>query len=961
MQGDAPYSHTFQSAATSGLGSLLDSVGLSDLKALLPWLVRIVSGHTPSLPWGALVGTNMTSYGVAMSLQRQTLSSVAASVGYDYTRADMRQTLRQLVRAFSSYDDWSSRNSARYADITDEIERQAAMRRGYDSYVDLSAEGLASKPFMPQIYSALAPKLGLGDPAAASEGMSNLTRNLARGRFSENPRLATSVASTVARGLLGGEVTVDPSGYGVNVAPREFSPFDWAGFSRDNVAVLAAARTRGTDLLSGLDITTGQGLKSGVDRLRDLMKGTVEALAPLRDVFGTDIPKMIQTLEGLTGQNFSSISQSRLATLSESISNAVNAGVNVSDIASQTAAVAKSMAGLKRPAPVLYTDMESMGLAAASMMGTGATPTGITASQWRSAASHRALSLNSSTGMEYTRLAYSVWREQRLREEPERRRELDNELQAGMKTLDEAKASGALSEDQYQALRHQLARRHRAAVSRVAGVDEFSQELSERVQGGETLDAALRGMTGVTDLSQLERGRAFAGYEMAGRGVALTEAIGGIDASSRARALAERLASSAQFQRALGTSDRKDALGVAIAAARAYRDIPSLRTADTGDYERVLREAGVNDPDRVAMAIRWMRTENQDSLDTMVRLAQAGNLRQASESQTRSSTLRDLADMVPLLLDEGILKAALDSGFNVDRFKRRFSGRRELIELSTYEGDIAAVVADATARAARNRPGGAAPVTARELSTDISSLMRYASTTTDAGFLQALNEYRAAYEELEGGGADGARAAELNRVMDRASRMMWSQAVVGSDLTGKLIGALGEDRASAVIGQLLGARTRGAGEKSRMRSAYSRYILEEGLRKAPASQAVQALAVGLLDTYYRSVDAYDRNGDGALDVGEGFSDFWKSVSSKVWDTKGNAPLGDTDQARASNRQMYQALELVREQLSALDNATVPTAFSSALGPLTSLLEQLVQLMSSALPALQTVAANGTGK
>ena len=96
-------------------------------------------------------------------------------------------------------------------------------------------------------------------------------------------------------------------------------------------------------------------------------------------------------------------------------------------------------------------------------------------------------------------------------------------------------------------------------------------------------------------------------------------------------------------------------------------------------------------------------------------------------------------------------------------------------------------------------------------------------------------------------------------------------------------------------------------------------------------------------------------------MGEGFSDFWQSVSSKVWDTKGNAPLGDTDQAKASNRQMYQALELVREQMAALDNATVPTAFSSALGPLTSLLEQLVQLMSSALPALQTVAANGTGK
>ena len=53
--------------------------------------------------------------------------------------------------------------------------------------------------------------------------------------------------------------------------------------------------------------------------------------------------------------------------------------------------------------------------------------------------------------------------------------------------------------------------------------------------------------------------------------------------------------------------------------------------------------------------------------------------------------------------------------------------------------------------------------------------------------------------------------------------------------------------------------------------------------------------------------------------------------------------------------------MVREQVSTLDNATMPTGFASSLGPLTGLLEQLVQLMSGALPALQTIAAKGSGK
>ena len=962
MQGEAPYSHTFQSAATSGLGSLMDSAGLGDLKALLPWLLNLVKGYTPSLPWNSLLGTNMTGYGVMMSMQRQALSSAASSVGSDYVSADMRQTMMQLTRALNSFSDWSSRNSGRYADITDDTERRAAMLQGYNSYIELSAEGLARKPFMGQIYSMLAPKLGLGDPAMASASMGTLTRNLARGSFAENPRLATTASAAVARSLFGGDVTVDPSGYGIRVAPREFLASEWAGFSRDNVAVLSAARTRGTDLLSGLDISTGQGLKSGADRLRDLMKDTVEALAPLRDVFGTDIPKMIQTIEGITGQNFSSISRSRLASLSESISNAASSGVNISDIAEQTAAVAKSVAGLSRPSPVLYSSMESMGLAAAAMLGTGAAPTGITSSQWRAAAAHRALSLNASSGMEYTRLAYSVWREQRLRDEPDRRRELEDELNGGMAALDRAKSRGLLSDDAYQAQRLRLTLRHRTAVNSLASTSEFGRELSARMANGETLDAALRGITGVSDLSQLEYGRAFSGYELASRDVSLTAVLGRVDADNNARALAERLSSSAQFQRAIGTTDQSRARSIVLAGARAYRDIPALRATDTVDYERVLREAGVSDADKVAMAVRWMRMENPDTLDTSVRLAQAGNLRKESENQTRASTLRDLSDMVPLMLDEGFLREALRSGFSFDQFKKRFTGQRELLELSTYDSDLAAVVADATARDARNRAARGRVVTPNSLRTDISSLLKYASSTTDPGFVQALNQYRAASDELNGGGSlTPERIAELNRSMDRSSRMMWSQAIVGSDLTGKLVEALGPDKASDVIGKLLDTRTRGATDAPRLRGLYSQFILSSGLRRTHASPDVQEMAVAMLEDYYRDVAKYDKNNDGVLDIGEGFSDFWREESARVWDSTKNEPLGNTEQDRADNRRLYQALEMVREQVSTLDNATMPTGFASSLGPLTGLLEQLVQLMSGALPALQTIAAKGSGK
>ena len=92
MQGEAPYSHTFQSAATSGLGSLMDSAGLGDLKALLPWLLNLVKGYTPSLPWNSLLGTNMTGYGVMMSMQRQALSSAASSMAPSLTRYSLLRT-----------------------------------------------------------------------------------------------------------------------------------------------------------------------------------------------------------------------------------------------------------------------------------------------------------------------------------------------------------------------------------------------------------------------------------------------------------------------------------------------------------------------------------------------------------------------------------------------------------------------------------------------------------------------------------------------------------------------------------------------------------------------------------------------------------------------------------------------------------------------------------------------------
>lgn len=959
MQGEAPYSHTVETAAASGLGQLLEALGLGDLSALSPQLLRFVKGFAPSVPWSAALGTNMTGYGMAMSQLRGSLSTAGQAVGDAYLRSDMRQTLAQLVRALNSFEDWAKRNSGRYAGITDETARTAAMRRGYESYIELSAEGLASKPFMSTIYAALAPRLGLGDPGAASADMATLTRNLARGRFAEDPRLATVASAAVARGLFGGDVTTDSTGYGMSVAPKEFSAAEWHGFSRDAIASLAAQRTRGADILSGLQLDSGQGLANGVMRLRDMMKSTAEALAPLRDVFGTDIPKMVRTIEGITGQSFASVSTSRLAALSESISNASLNGVNISDIAEQTARSAKLVAGIDRPYTALYSSMESIGLSAASMLGTGTEPVGVASSQWRSAAAHRAVSLNASSGMEYARLAYSVWRERRLREEPERRKRLDEELQSNLKALDEAKASGKLSEDEYQTQRLRLTRRHRSALARIAGVEEFSQELKERVSGGEAYDAVLRDMTGVTDLSQLEVGRAYAGYDMSSRGVALTAALGGIDAENEARGLAERLSASAQFNRALGTGSPEEARDIAMRAARAYRDNAALRTADSADYERVLKESGVADPRRTAMALRWMRTESQGSLDTMIRLAQAGNLGKASADQSRASTMRDLADSVPLLLDEGLLRAALTSGFSLDEMKRRFSGRRDLIELSTYEGDVATAIASATARVARGHNAVAkGSVTPEQLSQDISSMLRYAATTDDTGFVSALNSYRAAAERLERGDVGDGERASLEKELNRSSLLMWSYATVGSDLTGKLVDTMG-DRALNFIDTALRSRGRNAKDAPAMRSAYGEVILTEQLKRAEASQPVRELALNLLDAYMSApVSTYDKNGDGVLDLGEGFSTFWKEASAEVWDTKANAPKGSTEEERAANRDTYQALELLREQVSALDNSTSPTGLLPGLGPITGLLDQLVKYIGDAIPALQTLAAKG---
>ena len=122
---------------------------------------------------------------------------------------------------------------------------------------------------------------------------------------------------------------------------RAYNAAEFGGLSQRGAAMVAARLGEHMDLSRFVDPgrnIEAQG-KDAADRLKEAVKRCGQAMEPLKDVFGDDIPAMIDAIEQLTGKALGATSTRRIADVAEKIADAALAGNYTVQQASATTAM----------------------------------------------------------------------------------------------------------------------------------------------------------------------------------------------------------------------------------------------------------------------------------------------------------------------------------------------------------------------------------------------------------------------------------------------------------------------------------------------------------------------------------------------------------------------------------------------------------------------------------------------
>lgn len=158
------------------------------------------------------------------------------------------------------------------------------------------------------------------------------------------------------------------------------------GMTRRDVAILAAHIGNDVDFTDAFeDGYDAAKARAAGDRFASAIKNYGEALRPLKDVFGSDIPAMIDALEQLTGKAIGTMAPERVQNAARQLSNGVISGIiNVPQLAASDARIRNELFG--RPGLDLsrYMSHGSMAIAAETMVGGAPAPYFVDDSMYRS-------------------------------------------------------------------------------------------------------------------------------------------------------------------------------------------------------------------------------------------------------------------------------------------------------------------------------------------------------------------------------------------------------------------------------------------------------------------------------------------------------------------------------------------------------------------------------------------------
>lgn len=390
----SPQTLTFEQIEQQMLNGVLGGTPLGPLVPMMtPYLNQMLGLQGPG--WrnpimDSMVFSNMTPYGTYMSQMQNRFNRVANDALNRQSNAARRGWLENIGRTMMSFDSWKQTElGQQYAATTTD---EKILRQHYEDYI--SNEAIGRDNWLANAgYKFLDPE----GYEAARNYLSMAGANLIRNGSVAGRRSAYMQARAV------GGMFLDKNG------KFDFNSADYGFMNIGEASAIAAAITKDTDLFSDAGFNSAK-IKEATEKLRQKVQDYTKALSPLKDIFGSDIPQMITTLENISGQKFSQMDSATMARLSSKISIGMQVGgYGIDQVLRGSMAMQETIDKMSVPF-INGIGATSQALTVLNATASGILPAAMTQARYIENVRQMTVRTSNSQGAEYMNMAYAAWR-----------------------------------------------------------------------------------------------------------------------------------------------------------------------------------------------------------------------------------------------------------------------------------------------------------------------------------------------------------------------------------------------------------------------------------------------------------------------------------------------------------------------------------------------------------------------
>lgn len=397
------------------LGAVMNQVipaGGNMASGLLTPMLRRALGN--DIAWDMPITANTTAEGIYRHQMNRRVYNMQQDLSRDIQQTVTESLVRDWERTKNSFEDW-------------QLSHPRGTRGEYDAYIDTKTRNSMDSGMYKTMAGWINNALDLNGGAGVGEALGQAAANFARQGVIRNDPNALLYGRAMVENLL-----LDPETRTVRVGSRDtvvpvrdangnvrmaFDRDNWSGMNQKSVADLAAALSRETDFLKGIDPSNTEQLKSASGKFKEMVREYATALSPLKDVFGDDTASMIASLERMTGQGLSKMGAMRASAMAVQLADRYNSGMYGTQFLTSNV---RTMQGLVDQAEGLssihYLNSLNMGVRGSDMArGAGTTPAYMSRERWDREAMKLAFQTSISPAAENMALDYSIWAKHRER------------------------------------------------------------------------------------------------------------------------------------------------------------------------------------------------------------------------------------------------------------------------------------------------------------------------------------------------------------------------------------------------------------------------------------------------------------------------------------------------------------------------------------------------------------------